>query len=48
MLQIPLENGQVAVNTGLKLQGQAKGFDMCIDLIFEIANYVEQPVEKSS
>jgi len=40
---IPLEEGQLAINKGLKLQGQMKGFDLAIDVIFDLANFEEEP-----
>ena len=43
--QVPFERGQEAVNLALALQGQMKGFDLAIDLIFELANYTEETTE---
>lgn len=39
LAQLPLENGQEAINVGLKLQGQMKGLDLAIDIIFDLANW---------
>lgn len=37
--KIPLEHGESAVMTAIKLQGQIAGLDFAIDAIFEIANF---------
>jgi len=54
LAQLPLENGQEAINIGLKLQGQMKGLDLAIDIIFDLANWAstqeindERPNEQS-
>jgi hypothetical protein len=39
LAQIPLEKGQEAVYMGVKLQGQIKGIDLAIDIIFDLANW---------
>jgi len=37
--EVPFERGQEAVLIGVKLQGQMKGLDLAIDIIFELANW---------
>jgi hypothetical protein len=44
---VPLEEGEKAVMQALKLQGQMKGIDFAIDAVFEIANFTEEPKEKT-
>lgn len=39
LVEVPLEQGQTALNVGLKLQGQMKGLDLAIDIIFDLANF---------
>lgn len=40
--EVPFEQGEKAVLMGIKLQGQMKGIDLAIDLIFEIANWQQE------
>lgn len=42
LAEVPFEQGEKAVLMGIKLQGQMKGIDLAIDLIFEIANWQEE------
>ena len=39
LADVPFEKGETAVLMGVKLQGQMKGIDLCIDIIFELANW---------
>jgi hypothetical protein len=42
---VPFEEGEKAVLIGIKLQGQMKGVDLAIDLIFEIANWQQEEAQ---
>jgi hypothetical protein len=39
LAEVPFEKGQEAMLMGVKLQGQMKGIDLCIDIIFDLANW---------
>jgi hypothetical protein len=39
LADVPFEKGQEAMLMGVKLQGQMKGIDLCIDIIFDLANW---------